>query len=663
MRSWIRLPALIALALLSGACALLPTAVAPTSMPQPAVTGNAAPSTSEGRDTAAILAELGSYPCPDSTFTCVKLTVPLDHFDPANTAAIEVVFAVLPASGERQGMFVTVTGGPGTSGLAAADNYTAAFDPSIPEHFDIVFFDQRGVGASGGLQCINAAAAYYQTDARTDTPEGEAALIEAARTFARDCVAEMGVPPDTLRYYSTRQAIEDLEMFRQIIGDEKFWLYGESYGTQYAQTYAAAYPDHLAGLILDGTVDLTLSGPDYYVEQAQAFNDVLVMTLEACNADPACAAQVGGDALAFYDDLAAELAVSPQPFAFPLPAGGTAERTFSLGDLETAAAGYSYSEGGRMIFLRGLAAAARGDLTLLARIVYDQLSLDPVTLEPVLDPAWSDAAYYTIECNDYSFFAGTPEERAEAWMRAGDAVDASIPRLSAIFYGDLPCVFWPQGEDNVPRPEPLIAEGIPTIVLGATADAATPLANAQRVFSRLADGYLIVTEGGPHITFGWGRNCPDAQVTNFLVKGQLPDQRELTCGGQVIRSYVPLQPVDVSGYADVLDIFTAIDTDIYFLPEYYYWDLETPITTSCPYGGGFTFEPSGEGELFTFTNCAFVDGFIMTGTGSLNYDTWLTTVAVTVTGAADGSLTYTHADDGTRRVTGTYNGQSVDLSR
>ena len=660
MRLWMRLPALIVLILFSGACVFFPSRLAPVPAPTPLPI---AVPTVPARDTAAILAELGVYPCPDSDFTCVKLTVPADHFDPSNPDTIEVVFAVLPASGERRGMFVTATGGPGTSGLSYADGYTAAYDPAIPEHFDIVFFDQRGIGASGGMQCIRAATTYYRVDARTDTPEGEAALIEAARTFARDCIDEMGFSPESLRYYSTRQAVEDLEMFRQIIGDDKFWLYGESYGTQYAQTYAAAHPDRLAGLILDGAVDLTLSGPDYYVEQAQAFNDVLVMTLEACNADPACAAQLGGDALAFYDDLAAELATSPQPYAFPLPDGNVDERIFTLSDLETAAVGYAYSEGGRMIFLRGLAAAARGDLTLLARIVYDYLSLDPATMEPVLDPMWSDAAYYTFECNDYTFYSGTPEQRAEAWMRAGDAVDASIPRLSSVFYGDLPCVFWPQGEDNTVRPAPLTAEGFPTIVLGATADPATPLANGERIFSRLADGYLIVTEGGPHITYGWGRDCPDGLINNFLLTGQPPDQREVTCDGQIIREYVPLHPVSVSDYADLLEVFAAMDDDVYYLPEYYYWDLETPTTTSCPYGGGFTFEPSDEGERFTFTDCAFVDGFIMTGTGSLNYDTWLTTYEITVTGVAEGSLTYTHADDGTRRVTGTYDGQSVDLTR
>ena len=109
------------------------------------------------KDTTAILDSLGGYPCPNSDFTCVDVTVPLDHTQPPaqpqDGGTIKVVFGVLPANGERKGMFVTVTGGPGTSGLLSADSYTSAFDPSIPEHFDIVFFDQRGVGLSGGLQC------------------------------------------------------------------------------------------------------------------------------------------------------------------------------------------------------------------------------------------------------------------------------------------------------------------------------------------------------------------------------------------------------------------------------------------------------------------------------------------------------------------------------
>ena len=59
-----------------------------------------------------------------------------------------------------------------------------------------------------------------------------------------------------LPYLGTQHAVEELEPFRQLTGDEKFWLYGESYGSQDAQTYAAMHEDHLAGLSLDGTVDL-----------------------------------------------------------------------------------------------------------------------------------------------------------------------------------------------------------------------------------------------------------------------------------------------------------------------------------------------------------------------------------------------------------------------
>src|SRR5690606_35000942 len=69
-------------------------------------------------DTQQILDDLGGVPCfEDSFFTCVTIDVPLNHLDPADTRTIPVVFAVLPASGERKGMFVTATGGPGSFGV------------------------------------------------------------------------------------------------------------------------------------------------------------------------------------------------------------------------------------------------------------------------------------------------------------------------------------------------------------------------------------------------------------------------------------------------------------------------------------------------------------------------------------------------------------------
>jgi pimeloyl-ACP methyl ester carboxylesterase len=636
----------------------------PTETATPTVTAIPTPLTAP-TDTATIPEKLGGYPCPNSEFTCVDLEVPLDHFNPANSQTIKVVFGVLPASGESKGMFVTATGGPGTAGLLSADDYTAAFDPSIPEHFDIVFFDQRGVDQSGGLQCVRAAAKFYQADWDATTPAGRIALMETARTFANDCVAEMG-HTDWLPSMGTTQAVEDLEAFRKAMGVESFWLYGESYGTQYAQTYAAAHPDHLAGLILDGTVDLTLSGTDYYNGQARAFNDVLLMTLNACNNDKNCAEAMGSkDAVGIYNRLRNALKQSPIAFDFPLPSGGVAHRIFTFTDLEISASGFLYSENERMIFLRALAAYARNqDLAPMARVLYSSLVLDPETLAALADPSYSDAVYYAVECQDYGYPGGTPEQRAEAYLLSGEGLATSLPNFSSIFYGDLPCAFWPQTNTNPARPAPLIADGIPTLVLGATADPATPLYNGQDVFSHLADGYMVTETGGPHIIFGWGLSCVDELVTAYLVNGQLPAQRETTCEGEVSHAFVPLAPINVADFVDPLEAMIAVDNEIYYLPEYYYWDVKTPTTIGCPYGGTLHFEASDVGDTLSLEKCVFVKGFVLTGSGGNDNDASLFTLKVTVSGTGAGSLSYTRDDNqGTYKLTGDYNGTPIELSR
>ncbi len=267
------------------------------------------------------LESLGGVPCPDgSAFTCITLTVPLDHFNPSDTRTLDVVFAVLPASSVRKGMFVTVVGGPGLAGVTQADYYTSYYDPEITQVFDVVFFDQRGIGLSGGMDCYQAASDYYLANWSAATPSLANKLKDAARTFSKDCFKEMG-RPDILPYLATTQAVEDLELFRQAMGDDKFWLYGESYGTQYVQTYTAAHTDHLAGIILDGTVDLTYEGIPYYANAAQAFNDALVASAAQCHDTPKCQADFPMRPLRAYDRLASRLKSAKPSVNFPLGDG------------------------------------------------------------------------------------------------------------------------------------------------------------------------------------------------------------------------------------------------------------------------------------------------------------------------------------------------------
>ena len=365
--------------------------------------------------TAAKLASLGGYACPNSKFTCLKLTVPLDHNTASDKRTIQVVFGILPATGERKGMFVSATGGPGSSGLEAADSYANDFDSAIKEHYDLVFFDQRGAKQSGNLECPNALDKYGFGNSNS-FPNGQTTALEiASRTFAEDCVAEIaqeGVSKDSLKFYGTAQAIEDLEAFRAMIGDDKIWLYGESYGTEYAQTYAAVHPEHLAALFLDGTIDLTTPLLDFEKEQTQAFNDVLVATLQDCDRNADCSSEVGGDALKFYDDLVTELGRRGIDYKFAVASGRLDDRTFTKDMLDSVASDAIYTQYGRMLFQRGIAAAFQGNLVPLARIYYATSGLEPEVRLPRLGDPANNTLYFVIACADHRILDGTPQAQA-----------------------------------------------------------------------------------------------------------------------------------------------------------------------------------------------------------------------------------------------------------
>ena len=565
--------------------------------------------------TAERLEELGGESCPDSEFTCVSIEVPLDHFG-SSSETTDVVFAVLPASGERRGVFVTATGGPGSAGIAYADWYTSALDASITESFDIVFFDQRGVGMSGGLTCPAAAVAYYRKDPLTGLGFDQAGLTAAAETFTTDCLAEAGDSP-LWPYLATDQVVEDIELFRTTMGYESLVVYGESYGTQVAQTYAAAHGERTERVIIDGVVDLTLTGLEFFVDQANAFTATLQATFDGCAEDPACDGdfEVRSPDVE-YDRLAGLLTESPITAEFPLPDGSTAQRSLGLGDLEVAAAGQMYGEVERAILLRALAAsAARDDLVPLLSLFYVTIGMDPESETAVDDPTWSDAIYYGVDCLDYDYPGETPGARAESFF--SNAAGFETQRLGSSVVAELPCAFWPYRPTDPARPEALVAEGIATLVLGATADPATPHQQGIDVWGRLAEGYSISQTGGPHVIFGRGNECPDVAVTAFIVDGEVPTVSE--CEGYVVDYYPPLFPLGLSEFPDAFTFLTAVEDEVTYLPEYWYWDGYDETAAGCRHGGTLTMGPTEVGYSFEFDSCAFAaDGPL---TGRAEYDT------------------------------------------
>jgi pimeloyl-ACP methyl ester carboxylesterase len=630
MRRWCQVAALLLIA----ACTS-ETGTESTATTQAPATTAPATTTTQRPSTDQILEDLDPRLCPDSKFTCVTLEMPMDHFDPTDERTIPVTFAVLPATGERLGVFVTATGGPGSSGIAVADSYTDALDPAIPESYDIVFFDQRGVAMSGGLSCRQAAAAYYRVDATTAFGVDQEILTTASSTFATECVTEMG-NPEMLPYLGTDQAAADLELFRETLGYEDLVLYGESYGTQLSQTYAAAHGVRLSRMILDGTVDLTLEGLDFFHQQAVEFGATLQSTLDFCASDEFCTGDIGVGADQAYDRLVALLVEDPLSAQFPLPTGGFEERSFGLGDLEVVAGGQMYSEDDRMMFLRALAAhSGRGDLVPLLRLLYLNLGIDAASEEVLEDPTYSDAIYYGVECLDYSYPGSTPEETAQAFFARG--ADVNEPRLGILFYGDLPCAFWPTASKGIPRPEPLLASGIPTVVLGSTADPATPYRQGVDVSERLEEGYLISQQGGPHVIFARGNECPDEPVTAFILDGIAPEITE--CEGDVVGYYIPLLPITIDEFDSAETMFDSVEFDLFYMPEYYWWDTVTDTPVGCNQGGVITFTNVEGKDGYILDQCAFMDGVTLTGEGSYNWDEDIFTLDIQM-GAPDCRYSY-----------------------
>ena len=262
-----------------------------------------------------------------------------------------------------------------------------------------------------------------------------------------------------------------------------------------------------------------------------------------------------------------------------------------------------------MLFLRALSAWGRdGDLVALLRLLNVNLALDPETQEVIEDPTWSDAMYFGVECLDYAYGA-TPEETVQNFIDAAPAPEGL--RLASVYFGDLPCAFWPH-KTAEGRPPPLTAEGIPTLVLGSTVDPVTPYQQGVDVHSRLADGYIMSKEGGPHVIFGWGEPCPDEDVTAFILDGTPPTTE--VCEGVVIAPYQPrLTGADTE---DPETMLSNIEWEIGYLPEYYYWDLFTDTSVGCPEGGTLSFTATEVGNDFSFEDCGLATDVLMSGTGS-----------------------------------------------
>jgi pimeloyl-ACP methyl ester carboxylesterase len=199
-----------------------------------------------------------------------------------------------------------LAGGPGQAATATFPQVAPAFREVLKTR-NVILVDQRGTGDSNPLQCEDAekdAADDAGGDTRADaTPTDKAARALRAAERCRDALSKKA----DLRFYTTTDAVRDLETVRKAIGAASIDLVGISYGTRVAQQYAMRHPATTRTIVLDSVAPNTLIlGNDF----ARNLEQALDLQFGQCGQVPACAKALG-DPRSRLDALMARLRRDP----------------------------------------------------------------------------------------------------------------------------------------------------------------------------------------------------------------------------------------------------------------------------------------------------------------------------------------------------------------
>jgi pimeloyl-ACP methyl ester carboxylesterase len=437
-----------------------------------------------------------------------RLTVPVDYADPQGaTMELEVARHKAPAE-TRIGVLATNNGGPGAAASTMALNATAWFPAEITDRFDVVSWDPRGTGASGGsVDCIDDAE-YDQFYAAPDlTPDDDAerqAVIDLAEDFAARCVERVA----DLVAIGTNNTARDLDAIRQALDEEQLSYFGFSDGSELGGVWTTMFPTTVRAAVFDGATDPTATSLERARDQWIGFEAALNTFLAECSADTGCAFHNDGDAEGAFDALMAQLDASPLPSA-----DGRAPVNRDVAT--TAVVQSMYSDRYWQALERALEDAQAGDGAGL-------LQLSDAYYQRQPDGTYGNLieSFQAISCMDDAERPTVEESDLEAEQLIGVA-----PRLFPYTTGSYSCTFFPESPD--PRIDITGVGAGPIVVIGTTGDPSTPLESSRAMADALEDGRFVIVEANQHTGYGVN-DCVDGIVEEYLVNLVAPPD-ETTC--------------------------------------------------------------------------------------------------------------------------------------
>ncbi|MGH8147409.1 MAG: alpha/beta hydrolase [Rhodanobacteraceae bacterium] len=168
-----------------------------------------------------------------------ELVVPKQHAHP-DEGNLTLSFVLFPSTNPHPGApIVYLAGGPGGSGIDAAQGKRFPLFMALRKVADVIALDQRGTGASNSIPSCSANAP------RFDEPLTHKVVVGYYRSVITHCVSFWRQHGVDLSAYNTRQNALDLESLRNALGVKKLNLWGISYGGTLALATLKVMPNHI----------------------------------------------------------------------------------------------------------------------------------------------------------------------------------------------------------------------------------------------------------------------------------------------------------------------------------------------------------------------------------------------------------------------------------
>ncbi|CAL9456879.1 Carboxylesterase A [Streptomyces sp. enrichment culture] len=448
-------------------------------------------------------------PLPDGgTWQCATMRAPLDWDDPdGDTIGIALIRARASGAADRRiGSLIFNFGGPGGSGVttlpAFGDDYA-----KLRTRYDLVSFDPRGVGRSAPVECLDDQRldAYFQQDATPDDAAERTALVDNTEEFNAACEKNS---KKMLPHVATTDAARDMDLMRQVLGDDKLHYFGISYGTELGGVYAHLFPKKVGRAVFDAVVDPTQDSEQGSLGQAKGFQRALDNYAENCVSQTEDC-PVGDTAEDVKNRIAALLkkldrepipGISPRELTQTAATSGIAQSLYSqdLWEYLTEGLEQAYDGDGRILMALADALNGRGE-----NGEYSNITAANVAINCADDKPRYDTAYVRKKL---------PEFRAASPL-FGDYLAWSM----------VSCTDWAVA-GAADHPDVSAPGAPPILVVGNTGDPATPYEGAGRMVDALGSdvGVELTYEGQGHGAYDSKNACVREAVDGYLLDGRTP---------------------------------------------------------------------------------------------------------------------------------------------